>query len=72
LFGICADGEDRFVEFNAGARRYLLVSPPVIDEQLTAVLGEGGKVGIEIVDVLIDCVRLGRVALKVEGPPVPF
>ncbi len=28
--------------------------------------------GIEIVDVLIDCVRLGRVALKVEGPPVPF
>ena len=71
LFGISAEIEHRFVEFDAGAGSYLLISPSMIDEQLTAVFREGREMGIEFVDILVDRVRLCSVALKIETSPVP-
>lgn len=43
----------------------------MIDEQLTAVFRERCKMRIEVVDGFVNGVRLGRVALKIEGPSVP-
>ena len=61
----------RFVELNAGAGSDLLIGPAVIDEQLAAVFREGREMGIEVVHVLVDVIRLCCVTLQVEGSPVP-
>jgi hypothetical protein len=51
--------ERRIVKLNAGARCYLLISPPVVNQQSAAVLRKRRQVRIEFVDVLVDSVRLG-------------
>ena len=69
--GTSAEFDRRFVEFDARARGNLLISPTVIDEQLAAMFRERCEMRIQVVDILVDSVRLGGVTVEVEGSPVP-
>jgi len=71
VFWVSASIYHRFVELNAEPRGYLLVCPAVIEEQLSAMFGEGSKIRIQFVNVFVNGVRFEGVAFEIEASPVP-
>ena len=71
MYGISARVQHRFVERNARAWGDLLIRPAVIEEQLSAMFGEGSKIRIQFVNVFVNGVRFEGVAFEIEASPVP-
>src|SRR5271163_3203199 len=67
LRGISAQRNYLLVEIHRRAGCDLLVCPAVIEQQFPIMLRKGGKMRIEFVHVLIDCVGLSRIAIQVKA-----
>ena len=67
---LCGDLK-RLVKFDAGFGRDLLVGPTMVDDELAAVLREGGKIRFERDDAFCCFIGERRVAIDVKCPPIP-